>query len=80
MNITRRCSLLVAALLVMGGCATRPTNPPITLADATAGYRFETRLANAKDKEDLVILAFSGGGTRAAAFPTACWSSCARPR
>ena len=32
------------------------------------GYRFETRQAHAKDKDNLVVLAFSGGGTRAAAF------------
>jgi NTE family protein len=34
----------------------------------TAGYRFETRLGRVKQKESVVILAFSGGGTRAAAF------------
>ena len=69
MDITRSFSLLTAALLVvMGGCATRPTNPPVTQVDPTAGYRFESRLASAKDKDNLVILAFSGGGTRAAAF------------
>ena len=32
------------------------------------GYRFETRQAQDKDKQNLVVLAFSGGGTRAAAF------------
>ena len=32
------------------------------------GYRVETPLARSPDKENLVILAFSGGGTRAAAF------------
>src|SRR4030095_4329813 len=35
----------------------------------TTGYRFETRQAVSKNSGDnLVILAFSGGGTRAAAF------------
>jgi NTE family protein len=57
-----------ACLLLLGSCAIRPINPPITHADASIGYRFETRQAQAKDKENLVILAFSGGGTRAAAF------------
>jgi NTE family protein len=56
------------ALLGLGGCATAPINPPITRADPTAGYRFETRDQYARDNEDLVVLAFSGGGTRAAAF------------
>ena len=59
--------LLFAALLV-GGCATRPVNPPITDAGSMEGYRIETRLRRSPDKENLVILAFSGGGTRAAAF------------
>ncbi len=54
--------------LLLGGCATRPVNPPLVHADANTGYRFETRQAQIKDKENLVILAFSGGGTRAAAF------------
>jgi len=61
---------LFVLLLLLGGCATRPINPPITSTDLHAGYRFETRQAQFKDKEreNLVILAFSGGGTRAAAF------------
>jgi NTE family protein len=64
--------LVAAALILLGGCATRPINPPITKTDPAAGYRFETRQALVKDnkqnKDNLVILAFSGGGTRAAAF------------
>jgi len=69
MDAGRRFGLLAAALLVLlGGCATRPINPPITQTDPTTGYRYEARQGNAKDKDNLVILAFSGGGTRAAAF------------
>ena len=69
MNTTHRFNLLAAALLVLlGGCATRPINPPITQADPTTGYSFESRMGKVKDKDNLVILAFSGGGTRAAAF------------
>jgi NTE family protein len=60
--------LVLASLLLLGGCATRPINPPITQANPSTGYRFETRQAQVKEKENLVILAFSGGGTRAAAF------------
>jgi len=55
-------------LALLGGCATRPINPPITQADPHAGYRLTTRQAHFKDQDTLVILAFSGGGTRAAAF------------
>jgi NTE family protein len=59
----------LAALLLFSGCATRPVNPPIAQVDPHKGYRFETRqAARPVDKENLVILAFSGGGTRAAAF------------
>ena len=61
--------LLLAALLLLGGCASRPVNPPITQTDPRTGYRFETRQAvSTSSKDNLVILAFSGGGTRAAAF------------
>src|SRR6185312_7758030 len=55
-------------LLLLGGCASRPINPAIVQADATIGYRFEVRQARVESKDNLVILAFSGGGTRAAAF------------
>jgi NTE family protein len=61
-------SFVVALLLLLGGCATRPVNPPITQADPSTGYRFEVRQAQVRDKDNLVVLAFSGGGTRAAAF------------
>jgi NTE family protein len=61
-------ALVFAWLLLLGGCASRPINPPLAQADPKAGYRFETRMAQAKDKANMVILAFSGGGTRAAAF------------
>ena len=62
------CIALATTLLVLAGCATRPVNPPITHTNPSSGYRFETRQAHAKDKDNLVVLAFSGGGTRAAAF------------
>ena len=58
----------VGFLLVLGGCATRPVNPPIKAVDASTGYTFQTRQKHFKSQEDLVVLAFSGGGTRAAAF------------
>jgi len=70
-----RITLRALAVLLVGllaGCATaiRPVNPPITQADPRSGYRFEVRDARAAaaTRENLVILAFSGGGTRAAAF------------
>jgi NTE family protein len=59
---------ILVLLLALGGCATRPGNPPITQVDANAGYTFQTRQKHFKSQENLVVLAFSGGGTRAAAF------------
>ncbi|WP_295612742.1 patatin-like phospholipase family protein [uncultured Lamprocystis sp.] len=63
-----RAFLILATLLVFGGCATRPINPPITQTDPNSGYRLNTRMERDRNKENLVVLAFSGGGTRAAAF------------
>jgi NTE family protein len=59
---------IFAALVLLSACATRPINPPITQADPTTGYRYQTRQQHFRDTDNLVILAFSGGGTRAAAF------------
>ena len=68
MKLATTLSMLVG-LSLLAGCASRPVNPPITQADLRTGYRLETRQAQSTNsKENLVILAFSGGGTRAAAF------------
>ncbi len=55
-------------LLLLAGCATRPINPPTVHYDPDKAHRIERGSANAEDNATLVILAFSGGGTRAAAF------------
>ena len=69
MNFLRVLSLLgLAVLISLGGCATRPVNPPIGEYVPDRGYQYSTRVKHAKDPQNLVILAFSGGGTRAAAF------------
>jgi NTE family protein len=68
MNPSRIVPPVLALLLLLGGCASRPINPAITQTDLNTGYRFQTRQAHFKDKDNLVVLAFSGGGTRAAAF------------
>ena len=68
MKLATTLSMLVGLSLLVG-CASRPVNPPITQTDLRTGYRLETRQAQSTNsKENLVILAFSGGGTRAAAF------------
>jgi len=68
MNLLRAPALLVSLLLLLGGCATRPVNPAVTGTDLATGYRLEARQPKVRQKDNLVILAFSGGGTRAAAF------------
>jgi NTE family protein len=60
-------SLAVAWLLVLGGCATRQVNPPIGKYDSS-NLREVHRQWHRGEQQDLVVLAFSGGGTRAAAF------------
>src|SRR5262249_47653368 len=59
-----------ALALVAAGCATRPPEMRIAQVDPAVGYRIETGLERAvkNDPETLLVLAFSGGGTRAAAF------------
>jgi NTE family protein len=60
--------VMIVSFGMLAGCATRPVNPPITQTDIASGYRYLTRAEHFKDKQNLVVLAFSGGGTRAAAF------------
>ncbi|HTZ41079.1 MAG TPA: patatin-like phospholipase family protein [Syntrophales bacterium] len=67
-RLRMRSLLVLAALLLLVGCAHRPINPPITQVDPTTGYRFLTRPQFTSGGENMVVLAFSGGGTRAAAF------------
>ncbi len=59
---------MVLMLVLLGGCATRPINPPLKEAGTETGYTLQTRQKHFKSQENFVILAFSGGGTRAAAF------------
>ena len=69
--MTRLCVPLLlgfASFLLFVGCAHRPINPPITQADPKYGYRGLTRPMVMEGGEAMVVLAFSGGGTRAAAF------------
>ena len=56
--------------LILSGCATTyPANPPLQQIDPGTGYEFRNvQQQSGKGSEVLVLLAFSGGGTRAAAF------------
>lgn len=55
-------------LLILSGCATRPVNAPMAAFEPATGYQVLARQHQFRDPENLVVLAFSGGGTRAAAF------------
>ncbi|MDB5849487.1 MAG: hypothetical protein JWP29_3239 [Rhodoferax sp.] len=64
---------LAATIAVLAGCtAMAPVNPPITQVDPEGGYRITKLLQRTQgprnDPQALVLLAFSGGGTRAAAL------------
>ena len=63
-------ALSFALLLVLVGCATAPTDIRVDRVDLAAGYRLETAFERVvrRDPETLLLVAFSGGGTRAAAF------------
>lgn len=61
---------LTPLVLLLSGCtATYPVNPPLAHVDDTHGYNIQNvdkRIDNRN--QALVLMAFSGGGTRAAAF------------
>ena len=60
--------LTFLALAALAGCATRPVNPPLAQYQTTNPLEIRSTAAAGRNPENLVILAFSGGGTRAAAF------------
>jgi NTE family protein len=60
--------LLGAWFLIAAGCAHYRQNAPLARYDAKAGYRFENVSPGENSDSLFVILAFSGGGTRAAAL------------
>jgi NTE family protein len=67
----RPCATLLLAFvaLVLGACARRPINAPLKETDRRAGYRYENRAERENnDPSTVVVLAFSGGGMRAASF------------
>jgi NTE family protein len=73
-GIARRLLLLIAVVLAitlvvaMVHRPSRAINPPLSRSQGTNEQRFEGLERRRGEHDDLVILAFSGGGTRAAAF------------
>jgi NTE family protein len=61
---------LALLLVLLGACSTvtPPTNQAITQIDESSGYRRLNRERASELGDSLVLLAFSGGGTRAAAL------------
>ncbi|MBT9490880.1 MAG: patatin-like phospholipase family protein [Paucibacter sp.] len=59
---------LCAALFLLGGCASRPSNSPLLKQAHDHGYRLSSWQAERGDPEFGLVVAMSGGGTRAAAF------------
>ena len=59
---------LILFCCALSACATRPVNPPISNVSDSKVYSFERKGQNEAQAKTLVALAFSGGGTRAAAF------------
>ncbi len=59
--------MIVLFAVFLSGCATRTWNKPL-LSDSQDGYVFTNHLPKHNSKELFVVLAFSGGGTRSAAF------------
>ncbi len=60
-------ALALAGTLLMVACAVRPYNAPVDAEHPVADYTFAKRLPHNSPKL-FVVLTFSGGGTRAAAF------------
>ena len=60
--------LLGGLVLALAGCASRPVNPSLKEADRSYGYRSEGHAIRGAAGDTMIVLAFSGGGTRAAAF------------
>jgi NTE family protein len=58
---------LMLALLA-SGCAHYPVNARLQAVNPNAGYRFENVATQTNSDETSLVLAFSGGGTRAAAL------------
>jgi NTE family protein len=59
---------LIGLTVLAAGCARYPMNQPIGQYDRNYGYRFSSVAATSDEDETFLILAFSGGGTRAAAL------------
>jgi len=60
--------LTIVLVLSVVGCAHYPVNQPLAQVDPSSGYRGRLSENEKKSDDIFLFLAFSGGGTRAAAF------------
>jgi NTE family protein len=58
----------LAVLLLVCGCAHHPVNARLQVVNPITGYRFEDAVRQTNSDDTMLVLAFSGGGTRAAAL------------
>jgi NTE family protein len=66
---SRLFGLFLLYAILCSACASYPVNPPLQQIDEETGYRMTTRTLGAKNSDEIfVVLALSGGGTRAAAL------------
>lgn len=68
MRVMGRAVLLLGAVVFLAACAGQPVNGKLDAFDGASGYRFDRLPLDGNSNDLFVILAFSGGGTRAAAF------------
>ena len=61
-------TLFVLLLALLSGCSHYQRNEPFRVYQPDGGYRFGENAAGANTNSLFVCLAFSGGGTRAAAL------------
>ena len=61
-------SVLLVLVLLGSGCAHHPINAPLVAVDVRTGYRFENAAFSTNSDDLFLMLAFSGGGMRAAAL------------
>jgi NTE family protein len=66
-DLGRKLMFIVVAL-ICGGCAHYQENPSLTVISPKSGYRYSVVRQKPTSDAPFVVLAFSGGGTRAAAF------------
>src|SRR5512145_1722489 len=59
---------LLLGMMLVSGCAHYPRNARLTSSDVSTGYRFRPTASPTNSSDLLLMLAFSGGGTRAASL------------